>query len=192
MRSVFHGVRLAASGLVAGMVAGAVAGLGSRLAMFVIRLLNPSHNGETTHAHAEVGSVTAEGTLTLVSEGMFYGLAGGVLYLLVRRWMPGSGLGKGLAFGVFLLVVGAPVVLDGNYEYFRYVSTWVSVSLFALLYPLYGLVVSPLTERLGRGTKGLPRNRMVAWGGYLMVGAVAALSIARDFVMLRDVFHLFG
>lgn len=190
--SLLHGLRLTVSGLISGIVAGALAGLGSRVAMFVIRLMNPSHNGETTHASAEVGRVTADGTLSLVSQGMFYGGAGGLLYLLVRRWMPGTGLRKALAFGVFLLVVGASIVLDGNYEYFRYVPTWLSVSLFALLYPIYGFVSSPLTEWLGRGTKGPPRNRMIAWGGYLILGALAAWSVVRDFVVLRDVFHLFG
>ncbi len=188
---VLHGVRLVACGLLSGLVAGAVAGLGSRLAMFVIRLMNPSHNGETTHANAEVGQVSTDGTLSLMSEGMFYGVAGAVLYLVVRRWMPGSGLLKGLAFGVYLLVVAAPVVLDGNYEYFRYVSAWVSVSLFALLYPLYGLVLAPLTEWLGQGMRGPPRHRGIAWAGYLVLGAVGAQALVRDFVMLRDVFRLF-
>lgn len=158
--------------------------------MLVIRLMNPSHNGETTHASAEVGRVTAEGTLSLLVEGMFYGWAGGIFYLVVRRWIPGTGLRKALAFSLFLLVVGASVVLDGNYEYFRYVPTWVSVSLFALLYPLYGLVASLLTEWLGRGAKGPPRSRMIAWAGYLVLAALAAWSVVRDFVILRDVFHL--
>lgn len=189
---ILHGVRLVAGGLLSGLVAGAVAGLASRLAMFVIRLMNPSHNGETTHAGAEVGRVTADGTLSLMSDGMFYGLAGAVFYLVVRRWMPGTGLLKGLAFGVYLLVVAAPVVLDGNYEYFRYVSIWLSVSLFALLYPLYGLVLAPLTEWLGQGASGPPRNHVIAWAGYLILAAVGAQALVRDLVLLRNDYRLFG
>lgn len=187
-----HGVRMIVAGLVSGIVAGAIAGLGSRVAMLVIRWMNPSHNGAMTHAGAEIGTITAEGTLSLMSQGMFFGFAGGLFYVLVRRWMPGTGLRKALAFGVFLLVVGGGAVLDGDYEYFRYVSTWLSVSLFALLYPLFGLIASPLTERLGRGRQGPPENRVVAWTGYLAVAALAARSIARGFVVLRDVFHLYG
>ncbi|HWB72643.1 MAG TPA: hypothetical protein VG452_10525 [Egibacteraceae bacterium] len=192
LRRVAHALRLTAAGLLAGMVAGATAGLGSRLAMFVVRLMNPSYNGVITHASAEVGRITADGTLSLAIEGVFYGLPGAALYLIVRRWMPWDGFPKGLAYGCFLLVIAGPIVLDGNYEFFRYVSTRVSVGLFALLYPLYGLVLAPLTERLGQGTKGPPRNAVVAWSGYLILGGVAAWSLIRDVVRLRDVFHVFG
>lgn len=189
---VAHALRLVAVGLLAGAVAGATAGLGSRVAMFAVRMMNPSHNGVTTHAGAEVGRITADGTLSLLMEGVFYGIPGALVYLLVRRWMPSHGWLKGLAYGVFLLIVAGPVVLDGNYEFFRYVPAWVSVGLFALLYPLYGLVVAPLTERLGQGAKGPPRNSVVAWSGYLILAGVLAWSLTRDFVMLRDVFGLFG
>ncbi len=160
--------------------------------MFVVRLMNPSYNGVTTHANAEVGRVTVDGTLSLVAEGLFYGLPGAVVYLVVRRWMPGQGLRKGLVFGGFLLVVAGAVVLDGNYEFSRYVPTWVSVGLFALLYPLYGLVVAPLTERVGRGAQGPPRNAAVAWSGYVILAGVVSWSLVRDFRLLRDVLHVFG
>lgn len=192
LRLVLHGLRVTVAGVVSGIVAGAIAGLGSRGVMLVIRWMNPSHNGARTHAVAEIGTITAEGTLSLMAEGMFLGFGGGLFYVLVRRWMPGTGVRKALTFGVFLLVVGGGAVLDGDYEYFRYVSTWVSVTLFALLYPLFGLVASPLTERLGRGRQGPPPHRVVAWTGYLAVAALATWSIARGFVVLRDVFHLYG
>lgn len=192
-RGITHAVRLICAGLLAGMVAGATAGLGSRLAMFVVRLVNPSYNGVVTHASAEVGSVTAEGTLSLAIEGVFYGLPGAVLYLIVRRWLPGASLMKGATYGWFLLIVAGPIVLDGNnYEYYRYVPTRVSVTLFAALYPLYGLVVAPLTEHLGQGAKGRPNNAVVASLGYLILGGVLVWSLTRDFVLLRDVFHVFG
>lgn len=184
-------MRLVAAGLLAGVVAGAAAGLGSRVVMFVVRLMNPSYNGVPTHANAEVGRITAEGMLSLVSEGIFYGLPGAVVYLTVRRWMPGDGLRKGAAYGLFLLIVAGPVVIDGSYEFFRYVPTWISVGLFALLYPLYGLVVAPLTERLGNGKRGPPGNAVVAWPGYVILGGVLAWSLVRDFVLLRDVFRVF-
>jgi hypothetical protein len=138
-----------------------------------------------------VGQFTADGTLWLAVEGVFYGLPGAVLYLIVRRWMPGDGLLKGLAYGGFLLIVAGPVVLDGNYEFYRYVPTWVSVGLFALLFPLYGLVVAPLTERLGGATGGPPHHPAVAWFGYSVLGGVLVWSLIRDVHLLRDVFHIF-
>lgn len=191
-RAVLHALRLASAGLLAGVAAGAVAGLGARLAMYLVRLMNPAYNGVVTHAGHEVGQVTASGVGVLISEGIFLGIPAAVVYLVVRRWIPGRGVRKGVAFGLVLLVVAAPVMLNGNYEFFRYVSAWISVPLFALLYPLYGVVVSPLTERLGRGTQGPPRNRVVAWTGYVLLTGVVAWSAYRDAIGLRDVFHLYG
>lgn len=187
-----RGLRLAAAGLVAGLVAGAVAGLGARVVMYAIRLMNSSYNGVITHAGHPVGQITLSGTAALLGEGMFVGLNGGVIYLVVRRWIPGRGVRKGVAFGVFLMMATAPVLLDGGYEFFRYVPAWISVLLFALLYPLYGAVVAPLTERLGRGTQGPPRNRVVARVGYVVMGAAVVWFARQDIVLLRDVFHLFG
>lgn len=191
-RAVLHALRLGSAGLLAGVAAGAAAGLGARLAMYLIRLANPAYNGVVTHAGHEVGRVTASGVGALVSEGIFLGVPGAVVYLVVRRWIPGRGVRKGVAFGLVLMVVAGPLVLDGNYEFFRYVSPWISVLLFALLYPLYGIVVSPLTERLGRGTQGPPTNRLASWIGYVLLTGVVAWSAYRDVVGLRDVFHLFG
>jgi hypothetical protein len=189
--AAIHALRLTAAGLLAGLVAGAVAGLGSRLVMYVIRLMNPSHNGEITHANAEVGRFTMEGTLSLAIEGMFFGVPGAVFYLIVRRWIPGLGVMKGLVFGLVLLVVGAPAVLDGNYEYFRYVSEWIAVALFSLLYPLFGVVVSPLTERLGRGASGPPRNRSLARFGYLLLGGTLVWGLVNSLAALRHNFNFF-
>jgi hypothetical protein len=55
------------------MVAGAAAGLGARLAMFAIRLMNESHNGEVTHAgDYPVWQWTLEGTLEIVLTGAVF------------------------------------------------------------------------------------------------------------------------
>lgn len=192
MKRLLHGVRMAGSSILAGMLAGAAAGLGSRVVMYIIRSMNPSFNGQTTHAGSVVGRWTFGGTMGLVVEGMFLGVAGGMVYAVVRRWMPGRGAVKGMSFGVLLLLTGGGVVIDGSYEFYRYVSTWVSVSLFALLFVLYGVVVAPLAEWIGHGEQRPPRVRAIAIGGYVVIGAVAAWAAARAFVGLRDTFHIFG
>jgi hypothetical protein len=52
---------------------------------------------------ARIGS--AEPTLTNESyTGLFFGLASGLVFLLVHRWLPAGWVG-GLAYGVLLLVV---------------------------------------------------------------------------------------
>ena len=175
----------------AGMVAGGAAGLGARGAMLVIRLLNSSHNGENTHADAIVGQVTFHGTVSLVVQGMIFGVPGALVYLVVRPWVPGRGLVKGLVFGLLLLVVAGPIVLDGNYEFFRYVRPWQAVLLFAALYPLFGAVLGFLAERWTTRPQGPPRNRAVAVAGWSVLTALVVRAAVTDYAGLRDVYHLF-
>ena len=187
-----HALRLIGAGLLSGVIAGAIAGgLGSRLAMFVIRLMNSSFNGQITHPNAEVGVITLDGTMALVVEGMFTGVPGGLLYLMVRRWVPGRGATKGLAFGFILLVLAGGAQMTGNYEYVRYVQPAVSVTLFAVLFPLYGLIVSPLTEWLGAGTTSPPPNRLVRRAGYVVLGALMVQGLGQDLGVLQE-FHIIG
>jgi hypothetical protein len=164
---VRHALRLFAASILAALVAGAVAGLGARMAMWVIRLMNESHNGEVTHANFAMGQWTVEGTLNLVVSGaLFFGLPGAVLYLVVRRFLPAPLLTRGLSFGVVLLALGfTAFVQDNEYEYNRYVSPAVAVPLFMVLFPLYGVVLAPVAERLGRGSLAPPRRRRVRVGG---------------------------
>jgi hypothetical protein len=192
LTDVRHDLARVGAALGAGIVAGGVTGLGARLAMFVIRLQNDSHNGEVTHELATVGRVTLEGTVNLIVQGMVYGVAGVVVYVAVRRWMPGRGVVKGVAFGLFLLVVFGQALLDGNYEYFRYVSPVQAVLLFAALYPLFGAVVGLLTERWTRLPEGPPGNRIVAVAGWVVLGAAVVWGAVADYGQLRDVYHLYG
>ena len=186
---LLHVLRVIGAGLLGKLVAGAAAGIGARLVMFLIRLLNPTHNGMTTHSDAVVGRWTVDGTLAVVTGGMFEGIFGAIVYLIVRRWVPGRGWRKGLLFGLVLLVLIGPMVFDGDYEYFRYIPPWASVTLFALLFPLYGVVQAPVTERLGAGAQGPPRNRFLKWGGYVVLGA---LVVASTVEMVQAMHWLYG
>jgi len=189
--SVGHGLRLFGSALVAALLAGAVAGAGSRVAMWVLRWTNASHNGEVTHDNAVIGRFTMEGVVSLVVNGMFLGVPAALLYLLVRRWLPGRGWRKGIAFGMFLLVVGVQGITvedENRYEYVRFASPLVSVPLFALLLPLYGVIAATLTERLGAGAQGPPRNRALAVVGRALLAAVVVVVGWSDWQALRAAF----
>ena len=176
--------------IVAGLVAGAAAGLGARVAMLVARLMNDSHNGENTHASAIVGQVTVSGTVSVVVEGMFLGVAGALAYLLVRRWVPGRGAVKGVVFGLGLLVVGGSAGLDGNYEFFRYVHPWLAVAMFAALYPLFGAVLAFVCERWTKRPQGRPSNLVVAVAGWSVLGILLVRGTMASYGRLRDVYHL--
>lgn len=168
---VRHALRLFGASVLGAVVAGAVAGLGARVAMWVIRLMNDSHNGEVTHANSAVGQWTLEGTLNLVITGaLIFGLPGAVLYLLVRRLLPGPLAVRGVAFGAVVLAVGfSGFVQDNEYEYDRYVSPAAALPMFMALFPLYGVVLVQVAERLGRGSLGPPRHRLVRVGGRLLL-----------------------
>lgn len=109
------GLRLTAKGLVirsaagagkgvfSGLVAGIVVGIGARVAMRIVAL--------TAGIRPEF---TIGGTLLILVSTAAFGMMLGLIFVAVRRWLPGSGLWKGLAFGLFLvLFIGVPYILDG-------------------------------------------------------------------------------
>jgi hypothetical protein len=76
----------------------------------------------------------------------FGGQVTGVLYLLVRRWLP-TGRAAGLTYGALLLVV-AGTRLDplrpGNPDFDLVGPGWVSVAAFATLVVFHGVLVAAL------------------------------------------------
>ncbi|MFL5761732.1 MAG: hypothetical protein ACJ789_18655 [Thermomicrobiales bacterium] len=178
-------------GLLAGLVAGFVAGgLGSRVAMRIVALIaGHEHYGEVTDADEIVGKITGDGTAFLVLAGTFLGVLSGFLYLAVRRWMPGSGIWKGLAFGgVLLLLFGSVIIDGGNPDFRRFVPSYLSVGLFASLFFLYGLIASAIVERLDRGGGSPPRGRVLAVGGYVVLSLAGLVGLTRDVKAVIEIF----
>jgi len=105
-------VRTVALGGLAGAIAGVVVlGVGGRLVMFVSRLLHPEALGRITEAGARIGEFTVEGTIGLVIfGGLLSGLLAGVVWVLVREWIPKKaalvGLGAVAIGGSFLIQAG--------------------------------------------------------------------------------------
>ena len=185
-RGIGRVARVTASGLVGGVVAGAlVGGLGSRLVMRIVGVMARSHYGEVTHANAVVGETTLAGTLNLVAQGVGFGIFGGILYLMVRRWVPGTGVVKGLVFGIGLLLLAGTVVLDGNYEYYRYIKAWQAYALFAVLIPAFGLVLSLVTERLA-GDSPYPRHGVIGIAGQAVLLALVLVAGANTIGTIAD------
>ena len=178
-------------GLLAGLAAGFVAGgVGSRAAMRAIALLaGREHYGEITDADAVVGQITGEGTAFLLFFGTFLGVPGGLLYVAVRRWVPGTGIRKGLAFGGLLLLLFGSLIIEGDNPDFRqFVPSPVSVAMFAAIPILYGLIASAIVERLDRGGGAAPRNRFLALGGYAVLAVAVLVGAVRDLQALAEIF----
>ncbi|MBI4202739.1 MAG: hypothetical protein HY532_06495 [Chloroflexi bacterium] len=138
------------SGMIAGMVVG---GLGSRIAMRVVSIAGgDSLAGAITDGGNVVGVFTLDGTfgLLLVST-LFFGPVGGLLYLPVQKWLPGPRRWRGILFGVLLfLSFGTFVVDPANPDFAELGSPALNVALFAMLFPLFGLTIAPITEHLDR------------------------------------------
>src|SRR5580765_8982665 len=77
------------AGVSAGFLAGVViGGVGGRLAMLMLRLTSdPSLHGVSTDDGFTIGRVSLE-TLFLLGVTAGLGMAGGLFYLVVRRWIP--------------------------------------------------------------------------------------------------------
>lgn len=180
-------IRVVGVGAIAGLAAGAVAAVGSRAAMWLVGLsggptaaLSPAHavvaGGRTSGGYA-VGEFSLAGTLVLVLySGAFAGIFGGLLYVAFRRWLVGLGRWRGISFGVLLLLTFGSLLFAGpdSDSFRRFGSPALNVALFALLFPLFGLVVAPLAEGLDRALRGRPPS-VAAAPAYLLIGTAAAV-----------------
>ena len=86
--------RRGAIGLGLGAVAGFfVGGIGSRIVMWILAVVNSEVSGIPTENGNIVGEITVGGTLgLLIFGGIFTGIIGGLFYVMIRRWVPGTGL----------------------------------------------------------------------------------------------------
>jgi hypothetical protein len=140
-----------AAGFGAGLVA---AGAGGRLVMRLLAVTaGPGAQGRITEAEQEVGRISVGGTIGfVVFTALFFGLATGVLYLLLRRWLPVGRMG-GLAYGALLLVIAGSrlePLRRGNPDFDLVGPGWVSVAAFTALVVFHGMLVAALAGRISR------------------------------------------
>ena len=92
-----------------------------------------------------VGRISAGGTIDfIVFAALFFGPASGVIYLLIRRWLPTGRLG-GSTYGALLLVVAATRIdpLRSDNPDFDIVGPgWVAVVVFGALVLVHGMLVA--------------------------------------------------
>ncbi len=147
-------VRAAVVGIVGGIIAGVlIAGLGGRLVMRVLAASSgDSAQGLVTDAGETVGEVTLAGSLGfVVFNGIFFGMIGGVGYLLMRRWLPATPWLGGLIYGIALLGVAPLDALDpDNSDFAILTPTWLAALLVSCLFPLFGMTAASVVERLDR------------------------------------------
>ncbi len=172
--------RMVIMGLLGCMAAGIlVGGVGGRLIMRILAMLNEEKAGVMTGNGDIAGSITVGGTLSVVFfVGIIGGLVGGAVYVVIRRWLPGDGLLKGLAYGLVLTCMFGSVVFDpDNVDFVLFGPKQLTVALFALLFPLYGVVASLVIERLDRYVPPLFAWQSVPVLGYILIAGFAAFGL---------------
>ena len=196
MIGTFHGIwqamdwvrltqlgRQAVIGLLAGVVSGAlVGGLGGRIAMRISAVAaGEAATGMRTENGNIVGAVTLEGTAGLILFGrVFSGVLGGLLYVAVRRVLPGIGAVNGAVYGFLVLaVLGSTIIDSGNRDFALLPPAWLNVVLFAALFPLFGLVTGSLAERFDQA---LPVPRAARFGSGVYLFPLLALIYAIPFL----------
>jgi len=159
------------AGAIAGLVA---AGIGSRLAMRLIAVVDGDSEGVGTDASATVGDVSLGGTFGLLVIGAVLGIAGGLVYLGLRRWLFVPRAWRGVTYGALTLLTIGNVLFDtANSDFQIFEPILLVIGLFAMLFLVNGVLVVALVERL-HPEPSYVVGRRVPW---LAAGAIGAIAI---------------
>lgn len=96
-------LRMLGIGLLAAVVAGSFAGVAARAIMRIAAL---------TDAEPGVGGFSLRNTLVLILDAviLYHSLPAALLFVAIRRYLPGTAWRQGLAFGAFLLLPATPAL----------------------------------------------------------------------------------
>jgi hypothetical protein len=150
------------AGVSAGFLAGVlIGGVGGRLAMLALRLTSdPSLHGVSTDDGFTIGRLSLQ-TLFLLGVTAGLGMAGGLFYLVVRRWIP-SPWRIPLMTLFFGLVGGAGLIGPSAVDFTLLSPLALAVALFVVIPAAYGAAMPWIAERLLREDSILRRGRW-AW-----------------------------
>ena len=117
-------------------------------------------------------------SLQRLQQVAYRGVAVGILFVVIRRWLPKWRIGVGVEFGG-LLVAGtvAAALLSPWKSEFRQGPLLVGLTLFALLVGGFGIATTWMTARLERGVvrAGDGMVQFLAVGVVALLGLIAGL-----------------
>jgi hypothetical protein len=131
--------------VVAGVSAGIlVIGLGSRLAMFVLRVTSPGFVvGMESDDGFEIGRTTLSGSYQLLALGAAVGVIGALGYIAVAPWLIGPGWFRRVTVGLTAgALVGSLVIVPGGIDFTFLEPTWLAVAFFVALPVLSGILLT--------------------------------------------------
>jgi hypothetical protein len=105
-----------ARGGIAGILVGIfVAGIGGRLVMRLATILHEDTVGRFTENGELIGRISFNGTMALITfGGLGMGLMAGLIWVIVRPWIPGRGLVRALVTGLLAIALGTPALVQGG------------------------------------------------------------------------------
>lgn len=177
-----HVVRLAALAGLAGAVAGlVVGGVGGRLAMRLVAAASgASAQGVLTDDGARVGTISAGGTLFLLTLTTALGVLAGVGYFVVRPVLPAATSRRVAITAAVTGAVGGAVLLGDHttVDFGRLEPEWFAVPAFVALPALAGATLAALTERwLRPGRPARRRDSAAVVAGVLALLLVFPVSL---------------
>ena len=178
--------------IVAGIPVGAlVVGLGSRIAMFVLRITSPDRvHGVRSDDDFVIGKVTLGGTYNLLQIGAAVGIIGAGAYLLVAPWLIGPLWFRRLTTGLASAVVaGSMLVHDKGIDFHVLQPTWLAIGLFVALPGLFGIAIAAAVDAVRRPDTWTTRGRR-RW--VLVILSVAFFPATLLIVMVAIVVTAFG
>ena len=165
--------RAAWIGTVSGAGVGLLMGVLNRLVMRIVAVQNGPTDIETDFG-AKVLNFTTEGTIGLIIGTTRVAVVPGMLYVGLRRRIPGGTMISGLVFGLLLATTFGAAIVDSRLRDFRLLGVpQVSAAMFLGMFVLFGLLVAPVAARLDTRVSRTPSDRVFA--GYLLVAALMLL-----------------
>jgi hypothetical protein len=136
--------------------------------MFVLRLTSdPALRGLKTDDDFTIG-VFSGATLFLVIVTTVLGILGGLVYLVVRGWLPKRAR-PWLFGGLTGIVGGATVIRPGGIDFTLLDPLGLAVALFIALPAAYGVAVSLLVERFLADRSAFSRSKALIAGFVLLL-----------------------
>ncbi len=148
--------------IVAGMPAGVIlVGVGSRVAMFILRLTSPDYvRGVTSDDGFVIGQVTLAGTYSLLALGAVVGVIGAAAYQMVAPWLIGPTWFRRLTTGLAAAAVGGSMLIHADGVDFTLLQpTWLAIGLFIVLPGLFGTLIGPAVDVVSRPDSWTIRGR---------------------------------
>jgi hypothetical protein len=129
-----------------------VVGLGSRVAMFILRLTSPDRvRGVESDDGFIIGRFTLAGTYNLMLLGAVVGLIGSCAYTLVSPWLIGPTWFRRLTTGLAAAAVaGSGLVHADGIDFTLLQPTWLAIGLFVALPGVFGIVIGSSVDAVGR------------------------------------------